>query len=344
MSTYKQAGVDTAAGDELVERIKPHAVRTRRPEVLAGVGGFAGLFALPKGKYQEPVLVSGADGVGTKLKLAFALGRHRTVGIDLVAMNVNDILTTGAEPLFFLDYFATSALDPAQGEEVVAGIADGCADAGCTLLGGETAEVPGFYQRGEYELAGFAVGVVERSELIDGSTVEVGDRIIGITSSGFHSNGYSLVRKVIADKRISLDTLVDGKPLADLLMAPTRIYVRPILAARRQVHFKALAHITGGGIEGNLPRSFPDGLLANIDTRAWKPPAVFPWLAQVGEVPAREMFSTFNMGLGFMAVVAPRDVGAALAALTAQGLEALEVGEIARGRTGEEAQVALEPC
>src|SRR5262252_4148055 len=278
--TYKEAG------DELVERIKPIAARTHRPEVLSGVGGFGGLFALPKGKYRDPVLVAGTDGVGTKLKLAFALDRHATVGIDLVAMSVNDVLTAGAEPLFFLDYFATSRLDVDQAAKVVEGIARGCEIAGCTLLGGETAELPGFYAKGEYDLAGFCVGAVERASIVDGRTIEPGDALIGLASSGLHSNGYSLARKVLDDARWSLSLAPEplGRPLADELLEPTRIYAREILALLRQVPVKGLAHVTGGGIPGNLPRCLPSGCRAVLSERTWKKPPIFEIIARQGGV------------------------------------------------------------
>src|SRR5215510_16104894 len=282
--TYNEAGVDILAGDELVERIKPMAARTHRPEVLSGVGGFGGLFALPKGKYRDPVLVAGTDGVGTKLKLAFALDRHSTVGIDLVAMSVNDVLTTGAEPLFFLDYFATSRLEVKQAAKVVEGIALGCEIAGCALLGGETAELPGFYARGEYDLAGFCVGAVERASIVDGRTVEPGDAVIALASSGLHSNGYSLVRRVLDDARLSLSMAPKplARPLADELLEPTRIYAREILALLRTVRVKALAHVTGGGIPGNLPRCLPNGCRAVLSERTWKKPPIFEIIAREG--------------------------------------------------------------
>jgi len=341
--TYKEAGVDILAGDALVERIKPIAARTHRPEVLSGVGGFGGLFALPSGKYRDPVLVAGTDGVGTKLKLAFALDRHATVGIDLVAMSVNDVLTTGAEPLFFLDYFATSRLDVDQGAKVVEGIARGCEIAGCTLLGGETAELPGFYAKGEYDLAGFCVGVVERASIVDGRTIEPGDALIGFASSGLHSNGYSLARKVLDDARWSLSVAPEplGRPLADELLEPTRIYAREILALLKEVSVKGLAHVTGGGIPGNLPRCLPSGCRAVLSERTWRKPPIFEIIARQGRVQKSEMFSTFNMGLGMIAVAAPKDAGRALKLLEKQNAQAWEVGRIERGSG--EASVAIEP-
>ncbi|ATB27003.1 phosphoribosylformylglycinamidine cyclo-ligase [Melittangium boletus] len=333
-TTYKQAGVDIEAGDAFVERIKPHAARTMRPEVLAGVGGFGGLFALPPGKYREPVLVAGTDGVGTKLKVAFQAGRHGTVGVDLVAMSVNDILTSGAEPLFFLDYFATGRLEVDAAAEVVKGIAQGCEQAGCALLGGETAEMPGFYARGEYDLAGFCVGVVERSEIIDGRSVKPGDALIGLASSGLHSNGYSLARKVLLeDAKLALHEVPEGleRPLVDALLEPTRIYVKDALALMKTVKVKGLSHITGSGIPGNLPRCLPDGTRAVLDDTAWKRPPIFDLIQRLGGVARSEMYDTFNMGLGLIAVVAREDVAVALALLEARGVEASEVGRIEAG-------------
>ncbi|SEL99800.1 phosphoribosylformylglycinamidine cyclo-ligase [Stigmatella aurantiaca] len=344
MTTYKQSGVDIEAGDAFVERIKPYAARTVRPEVVSGVGGFGGLFALPPGKYREPVLVSGTDGVGTKLKVAFLAGRHDTVGVDLVAMSVNDILTCGAEPLFFLDYFATSRLEVDAAAEVVKGIALGCEQAGCTLLGGETAEMPGFYGRGEYDLAGFCVGVVERSEIIGGRTIAPGDVLIGLPSSGLHSNGYSLARKVLLDDRkLSLDATPEGldRPLAEALLEPTRIYVKDIQALLKVVKVKGMAHITGSGIPGNLPRCLPDGTRAVLSEKAWQRPALFDVIARLGGVPRDEMFSTFNMGLGFIVVVAPEDAATALSTLNARGVKATQVGRVEQGQG--EATAVIEP-
>jgi phosphoribosylformylglycinamidine cyclo-ligase len=342
-TTYRDAGVDLEAGDVLVERIKPLAAKTRRPEVLSGVGGFGGLFAISPGKYREPVLVSGTDGVGTKLKLAFALNRHDTVGIDLVAMSVNDVLTSGAEPLFFLDYFATSRLALDQAEQVIAGIAKGCELAGCTLLGGETAELPGFYPPGEYELAGFAVGIVERSKIIDGTSIVPGDRVIGVASSGLHSNGFSLVRKILADNELEPTATVEGLKLSDVLLAPTRIYVKDVLALLAAVPVKGLAHITGSGLPGNVPRCLPDGTRAVLSSATWKRPAIFDILQRLGQVETAEMYRTFNMGLGLTAVVAPEHVRPALDFLAARGLEAWEVGRIDAGTPGAEAEAIVEP-
>ncbi len=333
-TTYKQAGVDLEAGDALVEKIKPFAAMTRRPEVLSGVGGFGGMFALPPGKYREPVLVSGTDGVGTKLKMAFLTRRHDTVGIDLVAMSVNDVLTCGAEPLFFLDYFATSKLNVPQAAQVISGIARGCELAGCALLGGETAELPGFYAEGEYDLAGFCVGVVERAELIDGKTIAPGDALIGFGSSGLHSNGYSLARKVLfTDNNLSVTLPPQGfdRPLGEALIEPTRIYVKDVLELRKAVTVKGLAHITGSGIPGNLPRCLPEGTRAVLDERSWKRSPLFDFIGKMGNIERDEMFSTFNMGLGMIAVVPAAEAPAAVRLLQQRGVPAYEVGRIERG-------------
>jgi phosphoribosylformylglycinamidine cyclo-ligase len=297
-ASYKDAGVDIEAGDALVERIKPHAARTRRKELIAGVGGFGGLFAIPPGKYQEPVLVSGTDGVGTKLKLAFALDQHSTVGIDLVAMSVNDVLCCGAEPLFFLDYFATAKLDVDRAEKVIAGVAEGCAQAGCSLLGGETAELPGFYAPGDYELAGFCVGIVEKAKILDGSRVRPGDALIGLASSGLHSNGFSLARKVVEGSGASLQSTPEGwsRTLGDALLEPTKIYVKDVLALLEAHEVRGMAHITGSGIPGNLPRCLPDGLTARLSESAWTRPAIFNWLQGNGGIARDEMFSTVEAG------------------------------------------------
>ncbi len=330
--TYRDAGVDIDEGDRLVELIKPFARPTLRPEVLAGIGGFGGLFALDVKKYREPVLVSGTDGVGTKLKVAFAANRHGTIGQDLVAMCVNDVAVVGAEPLFFLDYFATGKLSAEQGAEVVKGIAEGCRLAGCALIGGETAELPGFYARGEYDLAGFAVGCVERSRIVDGRAVVPGDVVVGIASSGLHSNGYSLARKALEQR--PLDGAVEalgGRTLADALLEPTRIYAKDVLALLEQVPVKAFAHVTGGGLPGNVPRTLPDGVRAVLEEKRWPRPAVFDLVEREGQVPREEMYRTFNMGLGLVAVVAPGDEAATHAVLKARGLDAWTVGAIERG-------------
>ncbi len=331
--TYRDAGVDIDEGDRLVELIKPHARHTLRPEVLAGIGGFGGLFALDMKKYREPVLVSGTDGVGTKLKVAFAANRHGTIGQDLVAMCVNDIAVVGAEPLFFLDYFATGKLDAEQGAEVVKGIADGCRIAGCALVGGETAELPGFYAGGEYDLAGFAVGCVERSRIVDGRAVVPGDLVVGIASSGLHSNGYSLARKALMEK-YALDTRLEalgGATLADALLEPTRIYAKDVLALLETVPVRAFAHITGGGLPGNVPRTLPDGTRAVLEESRWPRPPVFDLVEKEGQVPHDEMIRTFNMGLGLVAVVAPPDEAAAHAALRARGIDSWTVGHVEKG-------------
>jgi phosphoribosylformylglycinamidine cyclo-ligase len=324
--TYKDAGVDIDAGDELVERIKPHAQKTFRKEVIGGLGGFGGLFAMPAG-YKEPVLVSGTDGVGTKLKVAFATGKHDTIGIDLVAMCVNDIAVGGAEPLFFLDYFASGKLDVKVGEQVVAGIAEGCRQAGCALIGGETAELPGMYTDGEYDLAGFAVGVVERSKIIDGSRIRPGDQVIGLASSGVHSNGYSLARKVL--------------PLAEWglkLLEPTRIYVRAIKAAMGAGELRGAAHITGGGLVENPPRVLADGLVMKLDEKRWPEPEIFQAIARAG-VERAEMRRTFNCGLGMVLVVPVADVAPMMKACEGAGERAFHVGEIAAGKAGEPSRV-----
>jgi phosphoribosylformylglycinamidine cyclo-ligase len=342
VSTYKQSGVDIAAGDTLVERIKPFAARTNRPEVISGVGGFGGLFAIPAGKYSHPVLVAGTDGVGTKLKIAFALGRHSTVGIDLVAMSVNDVLTSGAEPLFFLDYFATSRLDVEQAAEVVRGIARACETAGCSLLGGETAELPGFYARGEYDLAGFCVGIVEQDRIVDGRGIEPGDAVIGMASSGLHSNGYSLVRRVLEERGVDLSSLLPPlkRPLADELLEPTRIYSAEVASLCRSGLVKGLAHITGGGIPGNLPRCLPANTRAAISESAWTRPAIFDVIAKLGSVSREEMFSTFNMGMGMIAVTAAADAPKALELLRGPNGAAWRIGRIERGEG--EPSVAIE--
>jgi len=331
--TYRDAGVDIDEGDRLVELIKPLARPTLRPEVLAGIGGFGGLFALDAKKYREPVLVSGTDGVGTKLKVAFMANRHGTVGQDLVAMCVNDVAVVGAEPLFFLDYFATGKLSAEQGAEVVKGIAEGCRLAGCALIGGETAELPGFYAPGEYDLAGFAVGCVERSRMVDGKAVVPGDAVVGIASSGLHSNGYSLARKALLERH-PLDARLGGlgdRTLADALLEPTRIYAKDVLALLEKVAVKSFAHITGGGLPGNVPRNLPDGTRAVVDERRWPRPAIFDVVEREGQVPRDEMFRTFNMGLGLVAVVAPSDEASVHAVLRGRGLESWTVGGIEKG-------------
>ncbi len=336
--TYRDAGVDIDAGDALVENIKPFAKRTLRPEVMAGIGGFGALCALPA-KYKEPILVSGTDGVGTKLKLAFELNRHDTIGIDLVAMSVNDILTQGAEPLFFLDYFACGKLDVATATDVVKGIAAGCEQSGCALIGGETAEMPGMYPSGEYDLAGFAVGVVEKSKIINGSTIKAGDAVLGLASNGAHSNGYSLIRRIIAEKKVDLSTKLDGKTLSELILAPTRLYVKPVLALMQKIAVKGLAHITGGGIVDNLPRVLSEGLTAHIDGKSWPRPPLFAWLQQQGNVNEAEMLRVFNCGIGMVIIVAAEDAKTAAETLRVAGETVWQIGSIAARAAGEEQTV-----
>jgi phosphoribosylformylglycinamidine cyclo-ligase len=332
--SYRAAGVDIDAGDALVEAIKPYARRTMRPEVLAGIGGFGALFEISK-KYREPVLVSGTDGVGTKLKLAFRLDRHDTVGIDLVAMSVNDILVQGAEPLFFLDYFACGKLDVARATDVVKGIARGCELAGCALIGGETAEMPGMYPEGEYDLAGFAVGVVEKAAIIDGRSIRAGDAVIGLASSGAHSNGYSLVRTILDRARPDLGADFHGRPLADVLIEPTRIYVKPLLALMRALPVKGLAHITGGGLVENVPRVLPENLAAVLEARAWPRPPLFDWLQREGNVADAEMHRVFNCGIGMVLIVAPEHADAALQQLRESGEASYRIGVIQPRHPGE---------
>lgn len=338
--SYRDAGVDIEAGDLLVENIKPYAKRTMRPEVISGIGGFGGLVEISK-KYRNPVLVSGTDGVGTKLKLAFALNRHDTVGIDLVGMSVNDILVQGAEPLFFLDYFACGKLNVDVATEVIKGIAAGCEQAGCALIGGETAEMPDMYPPGEYDLAGFAVGVVEKENIISGAEICTGDVVLGLASSGVHSNGFSLVRKIISRGKADLHTKFDGdKSLADCLMAPTRIYVRPLLALMKMVTVKGMAHITGGGLLENVPRVLPRNVKAVLDKKSWQVPELFAWLQAQGNIEAQEMARTFNCGIGMVVIVSAQDAPAALRHLLQAGETAWVIGSI-QERVGEEAQTQV---
>jgi phosphoribosylformylglycinamidine cyclo-ligase len=325
---YKSAGVDIAAGNELVERIKPIAARTRTAGVMAGLGGFGSMFELPLDRYQNPILVSGTDGVGTKLKLAIDLGVHDTVGIDLVAMCVNDIIVQGAEPLFFLDYFATGKLDVDTAASVIKGIGQGCELAGAALVGGETAEMPGMYADGEYDLAGFCVGIVEKSKVLDGSQVKVGDKLIGLASSGPHSNGYSLIRKVITHSGSSLSDAFGDKTLGATLLEPTRIYVKSLLSLLEKVPVHALAHITGGGLTENLPRVLPNGTQANIDLSSWTFPEIFLWLQEQGNVELADMLTTFNCGIGMIVCVAPEDEKVTLKALQASGETVFVIGEL----------------
>lgn len=338
--SYRDAGVDIDAGDALVDRIKPFAKKTMREGVLAGIGGFGALFEVPK-RYKEPVLVSGTDGVGTKLRLAFQLNKHDTVGQDLVAMSVNDILVQGAEPLFFLDYFACGKLDVDTAATVVKGIAEGCELAGCALIGGETAEMPGMYPDGEYDLAGFAVGAVEKSKIIDGSTIGPGDVVLGLASSGIHSNGYSLVRKIIERAQPDLNADFDGRSLAEALMAPTHIYVKPLLSLMASVDVKGMAHITGGGLVENIPRVLQAGLTAELDHRAWPLPPLFSWLQKHGGVADAEMHRVFNCGIGMVVVVAAADVSAATDLLSAAGEKVWSIGVIRESRAGEAQTVVV---
>ena len=337
--SYRDAGVDIDAGDALVDRIKPMARSTMREGVLAGIGGFGALFEVPK-RYREPVLVSGTDGVGTKLKLAFHLDRHDTVGIDLVAMSVNDILVQGAEPLFFLDYFACGRLHVDTAAAVISGIAEGCRQAGCALIGGETAEMPGMYPDGEYDLAGFAVGAVERSAIIDGKSIVPGDVVVALASSGPHSNGYSLVRRIVDVSGADLSADFDGRPLGMALLAPTRIYVKPVLDLLRTVPVKGLAHITGGGITENVPRVLPANVVADLRLASWELPPVFQWLQTQGRVADAEMHRVFNCGIGMVLVVSAADADRTVAHLNAAGETAWIVGDI-RARNGDEAQTLL---
>jgi len=338
--SYKDAGVDIDAGNALVERIKGVAKRTRRPEVMAGLGGFGALFELPQG-YKEPVLVSGTDGVGTKLRLAMDLNKHDTIGIDLVAMCVNDLIVGGAEPLFFLDYYATGKLNVDVAADVVKGIGDGCEMSGAALVGGEAAEMPGMYEGEDYDLAGFCVGIAEKSELIDGSKVKAGDTLIALASSGPHSNGYSLIRKIIEVSGADLNEELAGQPLKDALLAPTKIYVKSILKLINASDVHALSHITGGGFQENIPRVLPAGTKAVIDTNSWELPAVFQWLQEKGNVEPLEMYRTFNCGVGMIAAVPADKADAAVALLNAEGEQAWIIGQIADAAEGEE-QVDLQ--
>ncbi len=324
--TYKEAGVDIDAGEELVERIKPAVKRTLRPEVIGGLGGFSGLFRVPRG-FRDPVLVSGTDGVGTKLKLAIEFDAHDEVGIDLVAMCANDVAVVGAEPLFFLDYYSTPRLDVDIATRVIAGIAHGCEIAGATLIGGETAEHPGMHTAGEYDLAGFCVGIVERDRILDGSGIVAGDTVIGIASSGLHSNGFSLIRHILEARPGAAEELLEGRPLVEHLLAPTKIYVRTVLRLTQALPVKGFAHITGGGLLDNIPRVLPRGLGVRLERSTWQAPAVFSWLESVG-VAAEEMHRTFNCGIGMVTVVAPADVDSALAELAAAGEQATVIGSV----------------
>jgi phosphoribosylformylglycinamidine cyclo-ligase len=332
--TYREAGVDIDAGEELVERIKPHVRRSMRREVLGGLGGFGALVEVPLDRYRKPVLVSGTDGVGTKLRLAIDTRRHDTVGIDLVAMCVNDVVVQGAEPLFFLDYFATGKLDVGMGERLIAGIVEGCVQAGCALVGGETAEMPGMYHGEDYDLAGFCVGIVEKDAILDGSATRAGDVVLGLPSSGPHSNGFSLIRKILQVSAADLNAPLDGITLVDRLMAPTRIYVKPLLALIASLPVHGLAHITGGGLVENIPRVIPEGLEVVLDRRSWRREAVFEWLQREGRVADAEMYRVFNCGIGMTVQVAASDADRALGILRAAGQEALVIGDVRAGARG----------
>jgi phosphoribosylformylglycinamidine cyclo-ligase len=337
--SYKDAGVDIDAGNALIERIKPHAKSTFRPEVMGNLGGFGALCEIPEG-YKQPVLVSGTDGVGTKLRLALEIGKHDTIGIDLVSMCTNDLIVTGAEPLFFLDYYATGKLDLETATDVISGIATGCKISGCALIGGETAEMPGMYEGEDYDLAGFCVGVVEKSEIIDGSTVATGDVLLGIASSGPHSNGYSLIRKVLEVSGESVDTPFGDSTLGETLLTPTRIYVKALLALIKAMPIKALAHITGGGLPENLPRVLPADTKAVVDTNSWQQPEIFGWLQKNGGIEDFEMLRTFNCGVGMVACVDAENVDAAIALLAEQGEHAWVLGSI-KDKTADEDAVEL---
>lgn len=326
--SYRDAGVDIEAGNALVDRIKPLAAKTRRPGVMAGLGGFGSLFELPLDRYKEPVLISGTDGVGTKLRLAIETGIHNTIGIDLVAMCVNDIVVLGAEPLFFLDYYATSKLDIDIAESVVSGIADGCLQAGAALVGGETAEMPSMYEDGDYDLAGFCVGIAEKSNVIDGSKVQAGDILIGLASSGPHSNGYSLIRKIIERSQVDLSSQFEDSTLGEHLLSPTRIYVKSLLQLADSIDIHALSHITGGGLLENIPRVLPEGVDAVIRSDSWQRPVIFDWLQEHGNVIDEEMYRTFNNGIGMVICIAESDKEQALALLSQTGETAYEIGTI----------------
>lgn len=336
--SYQDAGVNIDAGNSLIDRIKPFTARTKREGVLGGLGGFGALFELPTDRYKQPVLVSGTDGVGTKLKLAMQLNKHDTIGIDLVAMCVNDIIVCGAEPLYFLDYYATGALDVDVAADVIKGIATGCEQAGAALTGGETAEMPGMYQAGDYDLAGFCVGVAEKSALIDGSKVQAGDSLIALASSGAHSNGYSLIRKIIEVSGAQLDSEFDGRTLGEALLAPTRIYVKSILSLLETTPVHAISHITGGGFLENIPRVLPDDLAADIDTNTWEMPAVFNWLQEQGNVTTTEMYRTFNCGVGMIVCVPAEQKQAALTCLAEAGETAWEIGQVV-AKTGQDSVI-----
>ncbi len=338
--TYKDSGVDIEVADQLIEKIKPFAKKTMRVEVLAGIGGFGSLFEVPK-KYKEPVLVSGTDGVGTKLKLAFELNKHDSVGIDLVAMSVNDILVQGAEPLFFLDYFACGKLDVEVASQVIKGIAEGCAQSGCALVGGETAEMPGMYPEGEYDLAGFAVGVVEKNEIINGKTIKSGDVVIGLASSGAHSNGYSLIRKIIRNEKADFSAAFDGKTLRDIVMEPTKLYVKSILKLKDIIKIKGMAHITGGGIIENIPRILEEDLTAEIKSSSWPLPKIFQWLKEKGNISSAELYRTFNCGIGMAIVVDQNDVAQTKQILRESNETVYEIGIIRKRQANEQPTMVI---
>ena len=337
---YRDAGVDIDAGNALIDRIKPIAKQTVRPGVLTGLGGFGALFELPLDKYKKPVLVSGTDGVGTKLKLAIEMNKHDTIGIDLVAMCVNDLIVGGAEPLFFLDYYATGALNVDAAASVMTGIGKGCEMSGAALTGGETAEMPGMYATEDYDLAGFCVGIVDKNNIIDGSKVQPGDALIGLASSGPHSNGYSLIRKVIEHSNAQLDQPFGNQTLGETLLEPTRIYVKPLLKLFEQVSVHALAHITGGGLTENLPRVMPDNTVAKIDRASWTRPAIFDWLQEQGNIKDEDMFLTFNCGIGMVLCVAANDVDQTLALLKQEGETASVIGKIDQADSGDQVQIS----
>lgn len=335
--TYKKSGVNIKEGDRFVDLISPLVKQTFRPEVMTDLGQFSALFKLDLNKYKNPVMVSGTDGVGTKLKIAFLLDKHRTIGIDLVAMCVNDILTSGAEPLFFLDYFATGILKPEKAAEVIEGIVEGCKQAGCSLVGGETAEMPGFYKEGEYDISGFAVGVVEEQRIINGSMIKEGDVLVGLESNGLHSNGYSLVRKLFVDiKKMDMNTYIEniGTSLGEELLKPTRIYVKAFNALKEKVNVKGMAHITGGGITGNLPRIFPEGVSASVKEGSWPVPPIFDLIKKMGNVPEDDMLRTFNMGIGYVIVVPEGESKNAVSILKNAGYDSHIIGNIVKGGKG----------
>ena len=339
--TYADAGVDIDAGNKAVELMKDSVRATYRPEVIGDLGGFGGLFALNSGKYKEPVLVSGTDGVGTKLKLAFMADKHDTIGQDAVAMCVNDILVQGAEPLFFLDYIAVDKVDSQKVANIVKGVANACKESGCALIGGETAEMPGMYPEGEYDLAGFAVGVVEKDEIIDGTTIKPGDVVLGLASSGPHSNGFSLLRKVVEVAGADWSMPFDGATLADRAMEPTRIYVKQVLSVMKKVQIKGMAHITGGGLIENVPRVLPEGVQCRIDGSSWTRPAIFEWLEEKGQIDSHEMYRVFNNGIGLVVIVSAEDADRAMEAFKAEGEKVFRIGEISTLPAGEAPCVVL---